>query len=192
MGEFSKIQAYEEPRNVFWKGTVFAWSDKALTKEGTEVSGAVGLGEDSNEHASSGQELVSRDDRSSNVIFVSQPAGAKCHDGGENVRRGAEKLALCCCIAHAISEDNRKEVGIGIAGQCRGHQVEPPEIELPVFEVMEDYGEGDWIFIRISAVGVDTVDNECLLFRIQEFVGFGGEVYDDEPSKTTHDNGHNT
>lgn len=49
--------------------------------------------------------------------------------------------------------------------------------------MVEDTGEGHGVFFRIAAVVVDAVDNELLLFGLQELVCFCGEVDDNEPSE---------
>ena len=148
--------------------------------------------EDCDEHAGCGKELVDRDDGASDVVFVPEIPGDVSDHGGEDVRGRSEELGLLGREAHAFFEYYGKEITVGIAWEGRGHQVEGPKVELPVFEVVHDDTESDWIFFGIAAVGIDTVDDEGLLVRLQESFGFGWEVDDDEPPADTHEHGKKT
>lgn len=128
------------------------------------------------------------DQRATNMILVAQPPGHKRHDGSEDIRRRAEELALGGGEAHAVLEDDGQEVRVRVTRQGRGHEVERPDIETPILQVVQDPREVDLVLLGVAAVKVDPVDDKGLLLGSQEVLGrgFGREVDDDEPAQDAH------
>jgi hypothetical protein len=51
--------------------------------------------------------------------------------------------------------------------------------------MMQDPTSGNLIFFSISTIVIDAIDDELLLFWLEEALGFGGEVDNDEPTNGT-------
>lgn len=156
--------------------------EKADAEEGAEVACAIAAAVGRDDHANRGEELVEGDERATDVIAVGEPTADVGHDCGKDVGRCGEQLRLGCGVAHSSAQDNRQEIAICVAGEGGCHEVEGPEVELPVSEVEEDLLGGDFVFDGITPVIVDAVDDELFLFWGKEGFDLGREVDDDEPA----------
>lgn len=123
-----------------------------------------------------------RNQRPSDMIPISQPPTRKRHDRSKHIWWCTQQLTLRSRIAHSLFEDHGEEIRVRVPGKSGRHEIERPEVETPVFKVVQDAASVNLIFFCIAAVVIDAVDHELLFFWSEEFAGFGGEIYDYEPA----------
>jgi len=113
-----------------------------------------------NGQADQAEDHVEQDHRSSEVIFVTEPASAEHDHAREDIGRGYQTLRSPNAETHVLSENDREEVGEGVSD---GGGVEEDQGESPNFQVQapsKEAAQMEGLNLGITTIRIDPADNE--------------------------------
>lgn len=137
-------------------------------KENTEVAHTNTLGKAHKCEADNCHDHVENDNRTTDVVFVAEPARGIHNDAAEDVGRSNKALCSADIEAHAIFKNDWQKVGESISDRSG---VEKDQCVTPNFDVKatsEEAAKCEGLRLGIGTVGIDAVDDEVGLFSCKE------------------------
>ena len=108
--------------------------------------------------------------RSTDLLLVTESSECECEDGCENIRRSGQELRIARRVAHSIHQDNGEEIGKCIA--CGGQTTEE-EGEAPIVNIANIAPEllgSKVVVLRVNTISLDTIEHPFSLFFGEECI----------------------